>query len=86
MAAQLTLSKETLIPIGAVIIVLSSAFSYGIMYQKVKTYGVVLEQNRIESNQRFDELSRDVALLSAKINQLIGAQSLSYEARGDSNR
>lgn len=61
------LTKDTLIPVGAVLIVLSAAFSYGIMYQKVAT----LTDEVAELNVAVQQLSKDV-------NQLIGSKTLTY--------
>ena len=66
--SQTILTKDTLIPVGAVIIVLTASFSYGIMYQKV---------TGLES--QVDGLNQSVMQLSKDINQLIGARGLSYE-------
>jgi outer membrane murein-binding lipoprotein Lpp len=63
-----SITKDTLIPISAVIIVISAGFSYGIMYQKVAG----LEDQVAELNQSVTQLSKDV-------NRLIGAQSITYE-------
>ena len=66
--SQSILSKDTLIPVGAVLIVLTAAFSYGIMYQKV---------TGLEGQVR--ELNSSVLQLTKEVNQLIGSRSLTYE-------
>jgi len=65
--AQTILTKDTLIPVGAVILILTASFSYGAMYQKVNN----LENQVHQLNNSVQQLSRDV-------NQLIGANSISY--------
>jgi len=62
------LTGGTLIPITAVIVVLSAGFSYGILYQKVTG----LEKQVTALTLSVDQLSQDV-------NRLIGSQSLTYE-------
>ena len=64
-----------MIPVGAVIIVLSAAFCYGIMFQKVVALSG--EVNALRSDMQ--ELREDVKQLSADVNRLIGSKALSYE-------
>jgi hypothetical protein len=66
-ASQSILTKDTLIPIGAVIIVLSAAFSYGIMYNKVETLG-----------DEVAALRDDIKELTKAVGQLEGNRSVSY--------
>lgn len=56
---QTVLTKDTLIPVGAVIIVLSAAFSYGAMYNKVNALSgevALLRQDNREINSKLDQL------------------------------
>lgn len=59
--AQTVLTRDTFIPIGAVVIVLTAAFSYGIMYNKVQTLSDEVSQLRVE-----------VAQINSTLNQLVG--------------
>ena len=65
--SSIILTKDTLIPIGAVIIVLSAAFSYGIMYQKVATL-----------TEKVDRIEMSLVQISADVNRLIGLRTISY--------
>ena len=56
---QTVITKDTLIPIGAVIIVLSAAFSYGAMYNKVSSLTnevALLRNDNREINSKLDQL------------------------------
>lgn len=71
-------SKDTLIPIGAVILVLSGAFSYGIMYNKVDTLREEMATYRTESKEEITELRKDIKALTAAVNKLEGSKAISY--------
>ena len=61
-----TLTGNTLIPISALLIVLSAGFSYGIMYQKVATLSTQVAG-----------LETSVEELNTNVNRLIGIKSIS---------
>lgn len=67
MSSPFTITKDTLIPIGLVIIVLSAAFSYGIMYNKVATLTVEVTSLR----EDVQELNQSVAGLTAKLDKQV---------------
>ena len=67
MSSPFFLTKDTYIPIGLVIIVLSAAFSYGIMYQKVATLTVEVTSLR----EDVQELNQSVAGLTAKLDKQV---------------
>lgn len=67
MPSPTILTRDTLIPIGAVIIVLSAAFSYGMMYNKVETLSVEVVGMRT-----------DIKELTAAVNKLEGSKVMSY--------
>jgi len=57
--SQTVITKDTLIPIGAVIIVLSAAFSYGAMYNKVSSLTnevALLRDDNREINSKLDQV------------------------------
>lgn len=79
--SQVLLTKDTMIPVGAVVLVLTAAFSYGAMYQKVDTAVTRIdEQSEILDKQgdQISELTTAVLELTKEVNQLIGKNSLSY--------
>lgn len=60
-------SLQTLIPVGAVAIVLSAAFSYGIMYNDVQTL-----------KSEVAMLREDIKDLTAAVNRLSGSNVVTY--------
>lgn len=67
MSSPVLLTKDTLIPIGAVIIVLSAAFSYGIMYNKVSTLTVEVLSLRDDVKDLSNTVARLVGTLEEKV-------------------
>lgn len=67
MASPPILTRDTLIPVGAVVLVLSAAFSYGIMYNKVETLSSEMVGMR-----------SDIKELTAVVLRFEGTKSLSY--------
>ena len=67
MSSPVLLTKDTLIPIGAVIIVLSAAFSYGIMYNKVSTLTVEVLSLRNDVKDLSNTVARLVGTLEEKV-------------------
>ena len=63
----MTFTKDTLIPISAVSIVLAAGFSYGILYNKVNTL-----------TDEVAGLRADTKALIITVNQLVGSSDLSY--------
>ena len=79
------ITRDTLIPIGAVVIVLGAAFSYGQMSQQVASMQKQLDDQSKQYEMRFDALSQKVdtvnqsiATLNALVSRLTGSNTLSY--------
>lgn len=68
------LSRDTLIPISAVVVVITAAFSYGIMTQRLE---MALE-GIDKVNKRLDIFEGNLQQLSRDINQVIGSQPTAY--------
>lgn len=75
--SQSILTKDTLIPVGAVIVVLSAAFSYGIMYQKVDTLQRDLAKFE-DLPVQVAELKQSVEQLTKEVNRLVGSKVTAY--------
>jgi outer membrane murein-binding lipoprotein Lpp len=78
MSSPSVVTKDTLIPITLVIVVLSAAFSYGIMYQKVENVGGEVKELKVSVNDKIDKLDNKVDQLSENVMKLIGLRTISY--------
>lgn len=66
--SQSVITKDTLVPITAVIIVIGWAFSTGIMYNKIETLNVVAERQA----EDIATIRRDGQEMNSKLDKLIG--------------
>ena len=82
MSSPAVLTKDTFIPIGAVIIVLSAAFSYGIMYNKVSTLTseiVFVKENQEVMRTEQIRQAEETARIESKLDLLLGRpEGISY--------